>query len=1045
MKVKKMQLYAMVFFLGILSSFAQEKPVTGTVSDQFGMPLPGVNVIVKGTTKGTQTDFDGNYTINISEGSVLTFSYVGLKTVDIVIGASNRVDVTMEEDASQLNEIVITALGLSKDERSLGYSAQSVKSDDLADTGQSNIVNALNGKVAGVNITSSSGAPGASANIVIRGSSSISGSNQPLFVVDGLPINNNTDNGSSSGVLDGTDFRDYGKTVGTNRAADIDPNDIASVTVLKGGAATALYGNRAVNGAIIITTKKGKTGSGLNVTLNSSFSFEEVNKIPEFTYQYARGRNGAYSNVTHWSWGPAYSNNPTFPAGINVDLNGDGVSGDVSGQAIPLFKNNYKNFWNDGHTLQTSVSVSGGDDKGSFYASLGRRNQEGIVPNSEYERINSTIKAEYNVTDKFKIGGYATYVNSRTAALQGGDTGFQGLGYYHHMWDINNRNWIDPQGNRTWFSTAVAEPNWTVNEEIEDGEVNRFIGSVNFSYAFTDWLKLSYKVGMDTYSDDKSMVRPISSVNTTNNLGDLYEVRINSKDFNSDILLTGKVDLTEDLGLAYLVGNNVYETLYDRLFVQGDGLSVSGFNDISNAIAVTSNNLTNRKRTIGVFGEMSFDYKDTYFLSFTGRNDWSSTLPKGANSFFYPSVSGAIILSNLIEDQDWLSFAKLKGSWAELGNDSQGLYATSDVYGKRDPNVLGQPRFTVSTTQGNPNIRPEISSTWEIGTELRFLDNLINLDFTYYNRTTEDQVVSVPLAPETGYGAYFDNAGKVVNKGIEAIVSFNNILRNSNDLKWDLLFNFTKNESEVISIPDGLDEIIIGYGYWNGANIVARPGLPYGSFVGAGYKRNDAGALLLDDNGYPQVEEENLVLGDPNPDWIMNINNSLRYKGFTFNATLEFRQGGEILNDSESFWVYSGLSKTTEDRYYSADTPNGNATAVFDGIIESTGQQSNIAAPLTNTYYHNLNASVDEAHIEDASWVRLRNVSLSYKVPSKWLEKTPFTGVDFTVSGRNLWLDTNYKGVDPETNALGAGNVQGVDLINAPGTKSYGFAVKLQF
>jgi hypothetical protein len=541
------------------------------------------------------------------------------------------------------------------------------------------------------------------------------------------------------------------------------------------------------------------------------------------------------------------------------------------------------------------------------------------------------------------------------------------------------------------------------------------------------------------------MVRPISSVNTTNNLGDLYEIRINNKDFNSDILLTGNVHLNDDLKLSYLVGNNIYETLYDRLFVQGDGLSVSGFQDISNAITVTSNNLTLRKRTIGVFGEMSFDYKNTYFLSVTGRNDWSSTLPKGENSFFYPSVSGAVVVSELLEGQDWLSFAKIKGSWAELGNDSQGLYATSDVYAKRDPNVIGQPRFTVSNVQGNPNIKPEISSTWEIGTELRFLDNLVNLDFTYYNRTTKDQVVSVPLTSTTGYAAYFDNAGEVVNKGIEAIVGFNNILRKSNDVKWDLLFNFTKNESEVVSIPDGLDEIIIGYGYWNGMNIVARPGLPYGTFVGSGYKRNDSGTLLLDDDGYPQVANENLVLGDPNPDWVMNINNSISYKGLTLRGTLEFRQGGEILNDSESFWVYAGLSKTTEDRFYDENTPSANATAVFDGIIESTGEQSNIAAPLTNGYYHNLNSFVDEAHIEDASWVRLRNISLSYALPSKWLEKTKLTSVDVSVIGRNLWLDTNYKGVDPETNALGAGNVQGVDLINAPGTKSYGVAVNVKF
>jgi len=1037
----------MLCIFNITYGLAQEKTISGTVTDNSGLPLPGVNVIEKGTTNGTQTDFDGNYTIQVEEGETLVFSYVGMLTNEAIVLASNVINIQMQEDAYGLDEIVITALGLSKDERTLGYSAQTVKSDDIIESGQGNIVNALNGQVAGVNITSSSGAPGASANIVIRGSSSISGGNQPLFVVDGLPINNNTDNGTSSGVIDGTDFRDYGKTIGTNRAADIDPNDIASVTVLKGGAATALYGNRAVNGAIIITTKKGKTGSGLNISLNTSYTFDEVNKVPEFTYQYGRGRNGGYSNVTHWSWGAPYANNPVFPAGTTIDLTGNGVIEDVGGEAIPLFKNNYENFWNDGHTFQTSVSVSGGDETGNFYTSLGRQDQEGIAPNSAYERINATIKGEYNVTDELKIGGYATYANSRTQSHQGADTGFgAGLGYYHHMWDITSRNWVSPQGTPTWFSTAVPEPQWSANEEVEDGEVNRFIGSVNFSYAFADWLNLSYRVGLDTYSDDKSMVRPIGSVNTTGQLGDMYEMRINNKDFNSDILFTGKVDLMEDLGLSYLVGNNVYETTYDRLYVQGDGLSIGGFEDISNAVTVTSNNVTNKKRTIGVFGELSFDYKNTYFLSVTGRNDWSSTLPEGANSFFYPSVSGAVVISELIDNADWLSFAKLKGSWAELGNDSQGLYGTSNTYAKRDPNVRGQPRFTVSNVQGNPNIKPEISSTYEFGAELKLLDNLINVDFTYYNRSTVDQVVQVPLSSTTGYAAYFENAGEVENKGIEAILSFNNILRDvAEDVTWDVLFNFTKNESEVISIPDGLDEIIIGYTYWNGSNIVARPGLPYGSFVGTAYKRNEAGALLLDDAGYPQQADELQVLGDPNPDWILNISNSISYKGFTLSGLLEFREGGEIINDSEAFWVYSGLSKTTEDRFYNAADPNANGTAVFDGIIESTGLQSDVAAPLTNQYYHDLNSFIDESHVEDASWVRLRNISLSYSVPKKWLKNTGFVGVDLTVSGRNLWLDTNYSGIDPETNALGAGNVQGVDNISTPGTKSYGFAAKLKF
>ena len=390
MRTKLKGILTLFLALIVQITFAQQKTVSGTVSDKTGS-LPGVSILIKGQTTGTETDFDGKYSIKVKTGDILVFSYLGYKTVEKTVGASNTIDVVMVEDANVLDEIVVTALGLSRDEKTLGYSAQKVKADKIAGTGQSNLVNAINGKVAGVNIVSSSGAPGASSNITIRGSSSISGNNQPLFVVDGLPISNNTDNGSSSGTLDGTDFRDYGKTVGVNRAADIDPNDIESITVLKGGAATALYGNRAVNGAIIITTKKGRSGNGLNVTLSSRLSFETVNKLPSFTHQYARGRNGAYSNVTHWSWGPAYADNPVFPAGTNVDLAGTGTATDVSGQAIPLYRDNYKNFWNDGTTKQISASVSGGDDKGNFYASIGRNDQEGVIPNSLYERVNATV------------------------------------------------------------------------------------------------------------------------------------------------------------------------------------------------------------------------------------------------------------------------------------------------------------------------------------------------------------------------------------------------------------------------------------------------------------------------------------------------------------------------------------------------------------------------------------------------------------------------------------------------------------------------------
>ncbi|MEW7279928.1 SusC/RagA family TonB-linked outer membrane protein [Aquimarina sp. 2201CG1-2-11] len=1026
------------------TSFAQEKTITGVISDNKGLPLPGVNIQVKDTNKGAQSDFDGKYSISADTGSILIFSYLGFANQEVTVGQSSQINVSMQEDASELEEVVVTAFGIAKEKNKLGYSAESVDVNKLNDAAENNLVNALNGQVSGVNITDSGGSPSASANIVIRGSSSILGNNQPLFVIDGIPINNNTENGSSSGTVDGTDFRDYGKTVGVNRASDINPDDIASMTVLKGGAATALYGIRAVNGAIIITTKSGsRNQKGLNISLSTGYTIDEVNKFPEFTDRYARGRNGAYSNLTHWSWGPAYANNPTFPANTITDIDGDGTDDDVSGQRIPFFRDNYKNFWQKGTRLNTNISVSGGGEKGRFYVSAGNVNHEGIVKNDTYERTNFTIKGDYDITDKFKIGAMASYSNVNTNSFQGGDTGIgNGLTYWHHMWDIN-RPWVDSNRDKVWFSDFVGDPNWIVNEEGEKGEVNRTIGNINFSYDITDWMKLNFRSGIDTYSDQKRLVRPISSVNTNNRLGDMYEIRINSKDITNNFNLSGNFILNEDLNLSYLVGGDIYTSRYDRLYVDGQELLTKDFFDISNAKTVTSNNSDNNKKIFGAFSEVTLDYKSFLFLTLTGRNDWSSTLPKVNNSFFYPSVSTGFVFSNLLSDNEILSYGKLKGSWAKLGNDAPN-FSLQNVFARRTPNVGGQPQFTISNRQNNPNIKPELSSAWEIGGEFKFLNNLIGLDITYYERNTVDQVLPIPLTSSSGFAEYIDNSGKVTNNGIEALLNINDFIKNNHGIVVDFGFNFAKNNSEVVEVPEGLEEIIIGNGYWNGTKLVARPGEPYGTFVGDKYKRNESGQLLLDDSGAPQ-RESNQILGNINPDWTLNFNPRVSYKGFTLSGNLEFRKGGDLYNDAEVSWIYAGLSQTTEDRFYNASDVNANATRVFDGIIESTGEQSTIAVPLTNTYYHNNYNATDENFVEDTSWVRLRTLNLTYNLPSKILENTFINRVSVTFTGRNLWLDTNYSGADPETSGLGAGNVQGFNTITAPNTKSYGMTVKVQF
>ena len=1041
------KIYFLWSLLGLLTlqlGWAQTN-INGTVNDETGAPLPGATVIIDGTSIGVATDFDGNFTIEASQGETLLITYVGYADQRITVGSEDSYVINMSID-NELEEVVVTALGQSKEARKLGYSAQTVDNQDIANSGENNIVNSLNGKVAGINVISSSGAAGASANIVIRGASSVLGNNQPLFVIDGIPIDNSTDPSNESGSVDGTSFRDYGKVVGSNRASDINPEDIQSLTVLKGGAATALYGIRAVNGAVIITTKSGGgQDKGLNINFSSEITTDQVNKYPEFTEKYARGRNGLYSNVTHWSWGPSYDNNPTFPEGTTLDIDGDGTSEDVGNQAIPLFRDNYKNFFQRGHRLNNNISISKATSEGSFYLSFGNVTQESIIQNNTYDKLNFNLKGQFNITDKFKIGGLANYSNVNTVSFEGGDTGFgSGLTYYHHMWDLANRPWIDNNSERTWFSAFVPDPSWIVNEEGEIGEVNRIIGNINASYQIASWIKVNLITGIDQYSDHRKLVRPISSVNSVGRNGDLYEIKTNNKDVTINANLNGNFNFNDDFGFSYLTGVDYYDKKYDRLFLQGNELLVKNFDDISNAKNYVASKLNNNKRIVGFFGELNFDYKNFLFLSLTGRNDWSSTLPKENNSFFYPSVSAGFVFTEFTENLDFLNFGKLKMSWAQLGNDAP-VFSTNNVFARLTPNVnLNQPLFTISTRQNNPNIKPELSTAYETGIELTLFDRFLNLDLNYYQRNTIDQVLPVPLSSSTGFTEFINNSGEVKNSGIEVALGLNNIIRSSDNLSWNMNLNFAKNKSDVISVPEGLEEIIIGYGYWNGTKLVARPGLPLGTFVGNAYKRNSSGQLLLDDNGVPQIEEDQ-ILGDYNPDFTLNILNSISYKNLTLSANFEIREGGTLYNDAEISWIYSGLSATTAERYYNDDDPNANATRVFDGIIESTGQQSTIAVPLTNTYYHQSYNNIDENFAEDASWLRLRSINLSYNFPKSLLQDFFINNLRITATGRNLWLKTDYSGIDPETGALGAGNVQGFNTITSPNSKSYSIRLDVKF
>jgi TonB-linked SusC/RagA family outer membrane protein len=1039
MKVKNYVMMLVLLVFNIASVLAQVKKISGTISDLSGMPLPGVNIIVKGTTIGAQSDFDGNYTISASAGDVLSFTYVGLKTVEITIGTSNTLNVTMEESATALDEVVITAMGISKDKKKVGYAIESVDAETLEKSSETNILNALNGRVSGVNITSAGGDVGASSNIIIRGTSSVTGNNQALFVIDGVPIDNTTT------------FSEGGNVAGANRGSDIDFNNVASISVLKGGAATVLYGERGANGVILITTKTGEQNDKLNVNISSSYTSSVPNRYPQFQDKYARGRNGAYSNVTHWSWGPSYASNPLFPSGTRLDINGDGIQTDVGGLPIPQYFDNWKNFFETGHSLTNNISLSGGNEKGRFFASATKTDEEGIVPNSENKRFSTLINGSYNLSEKLSVSGSANFIQTKRSVSPSSFNGWGGgLGYFHHMWDIKSWQWKDANGNKTWFSGLVPDPLWVVNEENEDGIVNRVLGNVNVSYAFSDWFNVSYKLGLDNYSDTRKMFRPISSVNTAGanpngpgGAGDGYVNNITSTILNSDFFITGDGDITDKIGLSYLVGNNVFDSKYESLTTTGTAQILPGFTNITNYTTVTASSDINNLRVIGLFGELTFDYDDTFYLGLTARNDWSSTLPKANNSYFYPSANLAVIFSKLIDNADWLTFGKIRASLAQTGKGAD-PYQIQDVYVRDGDNISGQPRFTISNTARNPNLVPEISTEYEFGLEMKMFQNRVGLDFTYYNKDTDDQITSVPVSNTTGYGFTVINSGLINNKGIEVLLSINDLI-DLGEFKWGFNFNFTKNENVVKELTEGFgDEIRISGGWWSSTNKVAKVGYSTGTLTGIGYDRDENGNIYIDDNGNPLLAANNVIIGDLNPDWIANINGNFKYKGFGLDFLLEFKKGGDIVNDSEGWWVYSGLAKSTENRYYPGD-PNATASNIFPGIIKSTGLPNNIAIPLDNNYYQNLISANDETMVEDASWVRLRNVALTYDVPSKYLEKTGFHSLQLGIQGKNLWLDTRYNGKDPEVNSRGAGNGSGFDINGAPATKSYSFNVKIGF
>jgi TonB-linked SusC/RagA family outer membrane protein len=1060
----------LVFFLSAfclsLQGFGQSLSVSGNVTSQEdGMPLPGVSILVQGTNTGTVTDLDGNYSINVPSGnSVLTFSFIGFGAETVRVNNRSTIDVVMSPDTEQLGEVVVTAFGLTQEKKKISFSQQEVGSAEILASREQNVVDALNAKVAGVQVTRQGGSAGAGSSIVIRGIQSISGQNQPLFVVDGVPINNSFR--ASIGTSGGVDY--------ANRAIDINPNDIESISVLKGPAATSLYGIQGATGVVLITTKKGSRKKGFTVDVSTNTSTDRIMNYFPGQLRYSQGDNGVYNGGTTFNHYGApistlrYDTSTPFakdPNGTIVDMNHPNA-----GPRVPVY-DNQRLFFQNGFTNDTHVAVSAGDEKSSFYLSAGNMYQEGIIPNNDFNRTSLKLSADSRLTEKFKIGGSVNYVNSTSTKFGRGDNfsdAIQGLYRTPPSFD-NSAGFVYPNGEQRNFRGAVDgsrpfspdNPFWTVNNNPYTDNVNRFISFLQTEITPSDWLTITHRLGFDFSHDERTQIwAPSSSggaaISASGALGGrIYEDTYTDKILNSDLILSANKDLNENFSTTFLVGHNMFSSNTSSLFMNGTNFAIPGLFNIANTQENPVFTKTDTRRmTQAVFSRASLGYLNSMFLELSVRNEWASTLPANNRSFTYGSAGLSVVLTDLLKlESRTLSYAKLRGSYAGAGNIPP-AFSTDTFYniattgtryasGVRFP-LDGVGGVLLSTAAGNNNLRAEFTNTFEIGADIRLFENRIGLDVTYYNAISRDQIVSVPVPSSTGFISQLTNAGEIQNKGIEAVLT--STVLDRGDFSWDMIFNFTRNRNFVISLPN--DEPIVTNMF--GARIQSRliPGEQFGVFYGNGFLRNDSGDVLVNPQGFPMMDPEQIMVGNPNPDFLIGWRNNFNYKNFNLTMLWDVRKGGDVINVT-AFWMGngSGVAEHTLDR---------NKVAVFRGIIENPGgdnhgQINDIPVTLDQAAFQGAGAAnsfgreLTERWVQDGSWIRLRDVTLNYSFPAAAASRLGMSRASLGVYGRNLLLFTNYGGIDPETNLGGPNGAVGLDAFTTPNMRSYGLTINASF
>jgi TonB-linked SusC/RagA family outer membrane protein len=1083
--MKKTLLLSLLLLLALVgNSWAQSHPVSGRVIDKStNEGLPGVSVIVKGTTAGTATDADGRYALNVSgANATLQFKFLGYITSEQAVGTSEQVNISLAVDNKQLDEVTVTALGISREKRALGFAVSEVKPEQIVQKSEPDLLRTLTGKIPGVNILSSSGVPGASSRITIRGNTSFYGDNQPLFVVDGVPYDN-TQTESDSPLVNGASY--------SSRTSDVDPNNIASINVLKGAAAAALYGSRAAGGVIVITTKTGGGGrgaKGIQVGYVTGYAIEKVAALPDYQNKYGSGSNFLYTPA-NGSWGPEFGNtaqnapvtiphpqayDPLQP--ITANNNTDFLSTIPIGTRIPYqaYPNNVKDFFKTGHLYENSVSLSSTSDNSTFSAIVSRADQQGTIPNSSFVRNNVSAGGSGRA-NKLTVNGNVAYTNTnQQGPIVGSNNSAAGSASAFARTLFLTRN-LDLQGlpyqnpvtkgpTFAWLTSQADNPLWSVENAIYKSRVDRIVGSIGLSYAIKDWLTVTYTGGINTYTDIRSStIRPGSLANNT--ISQVIEDNIQNTEFEQTALLNFNKNLTEDITLTASVGQNINARKYEGKSYIGQNIVNFGIDNIQNTTGKdTYGYAFAERRLMGLLGNATIGYKNFAFVTVTGRNDFSSTLNKDGiigntgRSFFYPSVAGSLVLNEALKlDYRWLDLAKVRAAYGKVGRDAQ-AYA-SGATGYVETSVFnGVPGSAVSSTVNNARLTPEFTSELELGTELTFFRNRISFNGTYYDKRSTKLIAPIIYPSATGFGAGVTNFGEITNKGFE--VAFTGVPIEAAGFRWSSTFNFSRNRNIIAHTTDFGDTLTLANTFAGQVRSVFIPGLPYGTLFGTAPLRDDNGELYVDPVSGRLVPSPKLkVIGNPNPDFLMGFINQFTYKSLTLNILVDYRKGGSLYSTTLQEELGRGVTKDTEDR---------NRLVIIDGVRwNPTTRKADVDAdgnPLRNTTAITVNdlyfssAGVgggaasngyNEQSIYDATTVRLREVSLGYDLPKGLLGKTPFSLINISVSARNVWWYSpnlpKHSNFDPETSTYGASNQQGYEFTNAPTTKRFGVNLRVNF